>query len=339
MDRENVAIIENDYSQVHTNERAPYVVSAGIEGDADPFNAMVEYMRNHNLAEQQHYDYVASLMDIDSFIDMWVSRLFFNAQDWPRNNIKVWRNRNPDDPSGFDTKWHLVLLDMDKGISLSNGASEWRDIHYAYDSPSVCGDMMRSLLQNQDYRDQFIARYYEVVKYELTPEYLSEEFEVLYAERNPLMAMQAGRWGNDHSGERGNFTVNKWLGEADRIRSFISNRHAYALEQLCAYFGVSETDLKQYVSIDFQEAHVSVSVNGQLIHGNDTIRLSPDSIEIHAAAKDGFVFTGITYIDTDGEQIHVATEGLETTVTLSNAGKITIDTQPAEIIQTESTTQ
>ncbi len=329
IDKENVALIENDYSQVHTNERAPYVVSAGIEGDADSFNALVDYMRNNALAEQQHFDYVASLMDIDSFTDMWISRLFFNAQDFPRNNIKVWRNRNPDDPSGFDTKWHFVLLDMDKGISLSNGASEWRDIHYAYDSPSVCGDMMRALLLNRNYRNQFLARYYEVVNYVFTPEYLSEEFEALYAERNPLMPLQEGRWGNDHSGERGKFTVEKWQGEAERFRNFLANRHSYALEQLYSHFHVSEayvqSILKEHVTLNFQETHISVTINGQTVDSGQTIDWDKDqAVTIRATAKDGFSITKITYINHDGEVLYVEVEENEAAVTISTSGTISI---------------
>jgi hypothetical protein len=104
VNKDNVTVIESDYSQVHTNTNADFVVSSGIEGDQDPFNQMVQYMREHNLADQKHYDYIASQMDIDSFIDMWVVRLFYVARDWPENNIKIWRNKNPDDPSGFDTK-------------------------------------------------------------------------------------------------------------------------------------------------------------------------------------------------------------------------------------------
>ena len=329
IDKENVAIIENDYSQVHTNERAPYVVSAGIEGDADSFNALVDYMRNNSLADQQHFDYVASLMDLDSFTDMWISRLFFNASDFPRNNIKVWRNRNPDDPSGFDTKWHFVLLDMDKGISLSNGTSEWRDIHYAYDSPSVCGDMMRALLLNRNYRNQFLARYYEVVNYVFTPEYLSEEFEALYAERNPLMPLQEGRWGNDYSGERGKFTVEKWQGEAERFRSFLANRHAYALEQLYSHFHVSEayvqSILKEHVTLDFQETHISVTINGQTVESGQTIELDKDQpVTIKATAKDGFSLTQITYADLDGEVLYVEVEESEASITVSKSGTISI---------------
>ena len=74
VDKNNVTVIESDYSQVHTNTNADFVLSAGVEGDQKPFNDMVAYMRRNDLAEQKNYEYVSSLMDMDSFIDMWVAR-------------------------------------------------------------------------------------------------------------------------------------------------------------------------------------------------------------------------------------------------------------------------
>ena len=100
VDKENVALIESDYSQVHTNAEAPYVVSSGVEGDADDFNDLISFMRGHSMTDSANYEYVCSKLDIDSLIDSYVVRIFYISDDWPNNNIKLWRNRNPDDPSG-----------------------------------------------------------------------------------------------------------------------------------------------------------------------------------------------------------------------------------------------
>ena len=112
--KDNVAIIESDYSQVHTDQNAPFVLTSGLDSDPDAFNTLMEYIRSRDLSVQKNFDYVASKIDLDSFIDMYVARLYFNAIDWPENNIKIWRNRAGDgDPSNYDTKWHFTLLDTD----------------------------------------------------------------------------------------------------------------------------------------------------------------------------------------------------------------------------------
>ncbi len=330
IDKENVAIIESDYSQVHSNTNAPYVVSSGLEGDADPFNAMVDYMRSHNLAEQQHYDYVANLMDIDSFIDMWVTRLYFNARDWPENNVKVWRNRNPEDPSGFNTKWHFTLLDMDMGLGYFpayDGANTSENANFfagfITHSPSVCASMMRSLLQNQGFRNQFIARYYEVVKYHFTPEYLNAEFDAFYAERTPLTSLQAGRWG---------YSSSTWQQQVGMIRSFINNRQDYALRYFYDHFGISESDItnltQQRVTLGFQESRVDVTVDGKAVQSGHVITLEKDqtvTLRIKAVAKPGYVITGIAYVDVDGKVQSV--ESAEASFTVSKSGTVSIYTK------------
>ena len=330
VNKDNVTVIESDYSQVHTNTNADFVVSSGIEGDQDPFNQMVQYMREHNLADQQHYDYIASQMDIDSFIDMWVVRLFYVARDWPENNIKVWRNKNPDDPSGFDTKWHFTLLDLDMGLSFYDFTTERENFFWAFDSSSVCGTMMRALMKNEGFKQQFILRYYDVVNNHMTPEYLNAMFDELYAERDPLMTLQAGRW--PEGGERGTFTVSKWQNECTRIRNFINNRQPYALSHFYQHFGISEDDLEHLaqkrVTVSFHSGRTDVTVNGETVENGTVIRLEQGetkTLNIVATAKEGYVVTSITFTDKEGN-VHTV-EGNRLVLKTGQPGTVSISSQ------------
>ena len=327
VNKDNVTVIESDYSQVHTNTNADFVLSSGVEGDQDPFNEMVQYMRDHDLADQTHYDYVASLMDVDSFIDMWVSRLFFVARDWPENNIKVWRNKNPDDPSGFDTKWHFTLLDLDMGLSFYDFTTENENFFWAFNSGSVCGTMMRALMSNKGFKQQFMIRYYEVVKDHYTPERLSQIFEEMYAERDPLMSLQQGRWSSDAE-----FSVSKWQTEAGKIRSFINNRQSIALSHFYSYFGTSESDMESIaqkrVTVSFQPTRVDVTLNGEAASNGMTFKLEKGetkTLHVKAVAKDGFVVTGISYTDSKGNVQSV--EGTEVIIKASDGGTISVFTK------------
>ncbi len=303
VDKENVAVIESDYSQVHSNHMADYVVSSGIEGDADSFNAMTAYMRSHNLADPEAYAYVCSQMDIDSFIDMWVVRLFFNARDWPENNMKVWRNRNPDDPSGFDTKWHFTLLDMDMGLSFfpshdGNNTSEnanffWFITH----SGSVCGQMMRDLLNNPGFREQFMLRYYEIVNDYLTADYMSAEFEALVAERDPLMPLQVKRWG---------YSTSTWNSDVSDIRSFIANRTKYALSFFFNHFGTSVEEMENLsyrrVTVSYNPDRVTVYINGQPVSNGTQFRFedAQRDFEVSVTVKAGYTLNGIVWSPNSG---------------------------------------
>ena len=326
VNKENVTVIESDYSQVHTNQNADFVLSSGVEGDQDPFNEMVQYMREHNLADQEHYDYVASLMDVDSFIDMWVVRLFYVARDWPENNIKIWRNKNPDDPSGFDTKWHFTLLDLDMGLSFYDFTTEHENFFWAFDSNSVCGTMMRALMKNQGFKEKFMIRYYEVINNHLTPEYLSEIFEEMYAERDSLMNMQQGRWSSDGA------SVSKWRNECGKIRSFIANRHSFALNHFYSYFGISAGDMEHLaqkrIPVSFHSGRTDVTINGEAIQNGTVIKLEDGetkTLHIIATAKEGFAVTGITFTDKEGNVQSV--EGSQVILKVGKSGSISIATK------------
>ena len=324
--KENVTVIESDYSQVHTNTNADFVVSSGEEGDADPFNEMVDFMRENSLTDQANYEYVASLMDVDSFIDMWVTRLFFVARDWPENNIKIWRNKNPEDPSGMDTKWHFTLLDMDMGLYFYDFTSHHENFFWAFDSSSVCGTMMRALIKNEEFRNQFLVRYYQIINEHLTADYLTEELEKIIAERDPLMTMQAGRWSGD------GFSVRTWDNACNRMRSFVANRHDHAMNHFYNHFGISEEDLESIaqkkLTVNFHSGRAIVTINGVAIENGNVIKFETDetlTIKITAVAKEGFAVTGISYVDREGNEKSV--DGGEATFTVSASGTISINTK------------
>ncbi len=331
--KENVTIIESDYSQVHTNQNAPYVVSSGEAGDADPFNEMVDYIRSHNMADAEAYAHIVSLMDVDSFIDMMVTRLYFNARDWPENNIKVWRNKNPDDPSGFDTKWHFTLLDMDMGFSYfpnrgntGVNTTETDHIFWAFNENSVCGTMMCRLMNNADFRDQFYVRYYELTTEHFTVEYMSAELEAMIAERDPLMQLQQGRWSSDGA------SISEWNAHVAAMRRFVANRESYALRFFFERFGITEDQVQgisgRRLTVVYNDERADLVINGSAVANGTTLKFEKGQVlnlTIKVTAADGFVIKSITYTDQSGRTQTI--EGGEGTFRVTNSGTITLQMQ------------
>jgi hypothetical protein len=326
VNKDNVAVVESDYSQVHTNTNADFVLSSGEEGDEKPFNDMVAYMRKNSLAVQDNYEYICSLMDIDSFIDMWVARLFFVARDWPENNIKVWRNKNTDDPSGMDTKWHFTLLDMDMGLSFYDFTTENENFFWAFDSNSVCGTIMRALMQNETFKQKFILRYYEVFTEIFTPEYLGNVLEEMITERDALMPLQQARWGNEGA------SVATWNREVGKMRSFVAKRQAIGLKHMYSYFNVTAADMEtltdKKVTFSFNSVRAAVSCNGETVTTDTRLRFEGDSrtLRIKAAARTGYTLTSIVWTGSDGKTKTVTadTGQGEATFTVTCSGTVSV---------------
>ncbi len=246
VDKNNVTVIESDYAAlVYGRELdAPYIVASGEEGDEKDFNDLVEYIRTHDLTDPTHYAYVCDRLDMDSVMDLWIARLYFNARDFPENNIKLWRNKNPDDPSGMDTKWHAVLLDMDMGLAYfptgdENDTGETASYFDSFfNEETVFGFITVELLKNEEFRNGFLARFYVVLTEVLTEENLSPVLEAYIAERTPLMALQEDRWLYNGA------SVYTWREDCEDMRRFVANRNRYALQYLLERFDVTEEELK-----------------------------------------------------------------------------------------------
>ena len=299
IDKDNVAVIESDYSQVHTDQNADFLVVSGVDYDADAFNDLVLFIRTHDLTDQKNFDYVAGKLDLTSFTDMYVARQFFNAVDWPENNIKVWRNRAGDaDPSGFDTKWHFTLLDMDFGA----GFYDFTDVngsimHTLYSVNCVVGSIMNELIKNEAFREEYIKRFYFAATQILTPEYLEAELDRIAGEKASVFFLQEGRW----SFSRGEFDRN-----VEVMRSFAKNRSAVAVRCLCDTFGVKETSvmLKLYriVTVSFSKYRASaVTINGGEVSDAWWSNFNDgDIFTVTVTPKKGWRVASISFEDTGG---------------------------------------
>jgi|GEM_PF-2381191 len=251
VDKDNVALIENDYTKVRTDTNAPLIVNDGEPGDEDSFNALVQFVKTHDMSLAGNFDYVASQIDLESFMDMYIAHLYLNAIDWPENNIKVWRNKaGAEDPSGVDDKWHFTLHDMDFGVWFydQDGPTPAaptptgpRADYFGAINAQYCavGNLMNRLIRNAAFKEAFLARFYQAIREIYTPEKLTAALDEFTSARTPLMALQVGRWGN----ERG-VSMDAYRNSIAKMRRFAESRQVYALRQLCSYFGVSEDELK-----------------------------------------------------------------------------------------------
>ncbi len=333
VNKDNVAIIESDYDALVLggNANAPFIPMESTQADADEFNALVQYMRTHDLSNEEHYQYVAERLDVNSFMDMYVSRLFFNARDWPENNIKVFKNRVPDDASGMDNKWYFTLLDMDMGIAFfprENDTTERANFFGWIDSTgTVIGTIMHNLCKNQGFKQAFIARFAYVVDRIYTPEFLEAELDAVVAQREPLLELQTRRWGASEA---------QYRTSLDNMYSFVRNREQYVIPMLCNYFGISPEDLQigteKKIVVSYNPDRAEVTFNNEAVAESGAeyvFDVQPDdqhvTITVSATAKEGYSISSIVFMPSIGEIKTVQGDRAQFTVTCS--GTLVINTK------------
>ena len=212
-----------------------YTTANGDPAEATYFMELVNFCMQNDMSVQENYDYIADRVDLDGLIDQYCAQIYLCCSDWPSNNIKVWRNTNPDHPT-MDTKWHFTIVDTDHGVGLNSDVNTnlWGVIN---DGP-VLSRIVNHLLQNKDFRERFCMRYVWCMEVAFSPERMHAELDTLVDTIRPVMQYQLDRFRALDGGET---DWNTWYSYIEIIHNFADNRYEPAKAQFMAWAGVSES--------------------------------------------------------------------------------------------------
>ena len=198
-----------------------------IEGDAVHYNAMVNYIKTHDMSNQANYEYVKTQMDVDNYCSYICSNIFFCQSDWPQNNIKYWRKRTesylPEAPYGHDGRWRWMLFDTDYGfgrvqpysynnlyaiLSLSSG---WSPLIMQY----LIGNQQKP--GNLEFRNMFINTLADMMNTNFKVDRMLAAIDAYKAMLLPEIQDHIQRW-------NGIGNTNIWNNNINVMRTFASNR-------------------------------------------------------------------------------------------------------------------
>lgn len=208
-------------------------------GTMDSYERFVEFysQEGHTLAEY------AEWIDWEEYMNLMAMNLFFNNQDFPGNNIVMWRPRQD------GGKWRWISKDTDFGLGLYGSQAKENTIKWIY-SPNTTNTwanteeatrLFRHLMDDEDFRHKFIDRcliymgdflneqgvraiwdpMYELVK---------DELLIHRDELNPPSPW-GGWWGGGNN-------ENSIKNELNNARNWLKDRTGYFRKDLCAYYKV-----------------------------------------------------------------------------------------------------
>jgi len=130
-------------------------------GDIIAYNEMMTFFANYNIAAPSNYEHIKSIVDIDEYIDYQIAQIFSANGDWPGSNMKLWRERSP------KGKWRWMIYDLDftfggnaNGQYFSNTlALATATDGASWPNPPWATLMLRKLLENEEFRNEFIQRF------------------------------------------------------------------------------------------------------------------------------------------------------------------------------------
>ncbi|MBP3570508.1 MAG: CotH kinase family protein [Clostridia bacterium] len=211
-----------------------FTTANGDPKEADYFMSLVNFCMQNDMSVQSNYDYIAERIDLDGLIDQYCAQIYLCCSDWPSNNIKVWRNTNPDHPT-MDTKWHFTIVDTDHGVGLNSDIHT--DLWGVINDGPVLSRIVGHMLRNKDFRERFQMRYIWCMEVAFSPERMHAELDTLVDTIRPVMQYQLDRF-RCTNGERTDW--DKWYSYIETIHHFADNRYEPAKAQFMSWAGMSD---------------------------------------------------------------------------------------------------
>jgi len=195
------------------------------QGDAVDYWNLYRFIAENDLSTPSNYETVARWIDIDCFIDYQLLEIFCANEDWPANNMKLWR------PRSDDGKWRWTFFDGDAtflNVDFPGFEVAMNTSHDPWPTNARSTLFLRKLLMNEDFAQRFFDRLEYLLNNELTYENTSVVWRSITAEiRNDIQNMYE-RFSLPH--------YDYWLHVSNNIHHFLRFRPCAMEEQAYELF-------------------------------------------------------------------------------------------------------
>jgi hypothetical protein len=229
-----------DIDMIEIAQENSKMVSELKAGTEDNYDDFVKFYteEGHTLAEY------AEWMDWKEYINLMIMNLYFNNQDFPGNNIVMWR------PTAEGGKWRWISKDTDFGLGLYGKEAEFKTLNWIYD-PKYDRDrawantkeatmLFRHLMDDADFNREFIDRSLVYMGDFLSEKGIREIWDPMFElakaellvhrdELNPPSPW-GGWWGGNNENSINN--------EVNNARDWLKKRASFYPKHLCDYYKV-----------------------------------------------------------------------------------------------------
>lgn len=178
-----------------TADARGYAVEIGESELVEEYDALVKFAEEHDLSFADNYEVICEKMDMQSFIDLFATRIYTEAVDFPSNNWECWKTITFDSRNPYqDARWRWMLYDVD---------IDWSYPNY-YDSYEIAiggSTLFAGLIKNEDFKRQFVVSICDLSNYNFEYDRVTRELERMQAECRPYVLEYYDRFGPAGIGE------------------------------------------------------------------------------------------------------------------------------------------
>ncbi len=267
-ERSGTDLIEAKYGLTEDKIDMVDVWGNTIAGSSDDFFNLMDYIYPRNLSNPDHYKFVIDKIDLNEYIDYLIFQIFIGNHDWPGNNLKIWKKREP------ASKWRWIVFDTDFGFGLYSNIYH-ETVKLVFDStlaadwpnPLWSTRLPRRLIENPNFKQTFLNRFFTHIATSFDPNRVIKVIDSVANLFKSEMPYHCTRWEKNY---------NNWLNNLENLRNAARQRPAIVIQQLIDWFGLNPpislsyhnlTNIKGKIEIDGVQS-TDTSFNGLFPQGS-----------------------------------------------------------------------
>lgn len=216
----------------------------------ESWDHLLQFVTTHDLSDPASYAYVQSQIDVANLIDYTILQIYIANMDWPTRNGIQFR------PEGQGGRWQWMFWNSSSGFGANPSGHIDSNVLIRLwnttdpETPERDTLLLRKLLENPEFLEQFLSRTADLLNTELAPSSVIAHIDSLAAELEPDIAYETIRWPSSTT----------WETNVQELHDFARHRPDFVRRHIVESF-----DLKGATQLTFLppvEGSGHVAVNG-----------------------------------------------------------------------------
>ena len=221
-------------NQLINSESIDYIEDSLIvvKGKKYRYEELISFIKNHNIADSVDYKYVTDKIDVNEYINYMIHKIFIGYYIVQHNN-RYWRDNDS------DGKWRWIAADMEHAFGQLSGDNYMDNtleklISNTAALPEWSIFLFKNLLQNQNFRDEFVQRSAAYLQTIFLPQQTLDVLDSLQSKFETQMPRHISLWNSPPS-------VSIWKQNIAYIGTFLQKRPEYFRKHIADVFNLQDS--------------------------------------------------------------------------------------------------
>ncbi len=251
------------------------------------YKTLIESLLDADLSNQANFGEIALQIDLDSYIDHHISKVYGGGEDWGSNNEKVWR------PHTASALWRWLANDYDDAfVNFEKDAYKHatNDVGTSWPNPEWSTRLFRSLMTNKGFARRYKTKLRYHLDYTFHPDRVIRAIDSIAQIYLTEMPRHIARWNYPSS-------ISAWEEHISDFKIFAQKRPIVVWQNFLEYFPdiylppeeviIYPNPASSFLNIDLPKdwsgktQYSIYSSNGQLVQFGDLTNEQQNYIELN----------------------------------------------------------